>query len=104
MAVGSNRQLSDGESTLRDDLPEIVATRLEAGLASVFLQYDGTEDRVHLKLRVTVDCTPVRFQVAAAEVRTALARLPVVRDAVSRGLLDIDPVRLSPKNWFTAGP
>ena len=74
----SNIQLSGGEPTLRDDLPEIVAagreTRIrlhstehqrhpagndtgyvkalkEAGLASVFLQFDGTEDAVHLKLR-----------------------------------------------------
>jgi hypothetical protein len=87
MAVGSNSQLSDGESTLRDDLPEIVATRREAGLASVFLQYDGTEDRVHLKLRVTVDLHPRAFP-----------------GRLGRRLLDIDPVRLSPENWFTAGP
>jgi 7,8-dihydro-6-hydroxymethylpterin dimethyltransferase len=78
VAFGSNIQLSGGEPTVRDDLPEIVAAgreigfgfiqlntngiRLandtayvkalrEAGLASVFLQYDGTEDAVHLKLR-----------------------------------------------------
>ena len=78
MAPGSNIQLSGGEPTVRDDLPEIVAAgqaagfgfiqlntngiRLandsgymkalkDAGLASVFLQFDGTEDAVHLKLR-----------------------------------------------------
>ncbi|MCU0603018.1 MAG: radical SAM protein [Desulfobacterales bacterium] len=78
MAPGSNIQLSGGEPTLRDDLPDIVAAgraagfafiqlntngiRLaddggylkalkRAGLASVFLQFDGTEDAVHLKLR-----------------------------------------------------
>ncbi len=78
MAPGSNIQLSGGEPTVRDDLPEIVAAgrqlgfgfiqlntngiRLaddpeylkalkEAGLASVFLQFDGTDDTVHMKLR-----------------------------------------------------
>lgn len=77
-APGSNIQLSGGEPTLRDDLPDVVAAgrvagfgfiqlntngiRLasdvgylkalkEAGLASVFLQFDGTEDGVYLKLR-----------------------------------------------------
>lgn len=78
MAAGSNIQLSGGEPTLRDDLPRIVAVgrtagfdfiqlntngiRLgrdrgylkalkEAGLASVFLQFDGTDDEVYLRLR-----------------------------------------------------
>ena len=78
MAPGSNIQLSGGEPTVRDDLPEIVAAGREigfgfiqlntngirlandtgyvkalkdAGLASVFLQFDGTDDAVHLKLR-----------------------------------------------------
>lgn len=73
-----NIQLSGGEPTLRDDLPEIVALgramgfrfiqlntnglrlardpsfveRLkEAGLASVFLQFDGTDDKIHRALR-----------------------------------------------------
>jgi uncharacterized radical SAM superfamily Fe-S cluster-containing enzyme len=71
-------QLSGGEPTLRDDLPEIIelgrkagfsfiqlnsnglrlaaeadyARRLrEAGLVSVFLQYDGTEEEIHRQLR-----------------------------------------------------
>ena len=74
----SNIQLSGGEPTLRDDLPEIVALgramgfrfiqlntnglrlardpsfveRLkEAGLASVFLQFDGTHDEIYRALR-----------------------------------------------------
>jgi uncharacterized radical SAM superfamily Fe-S cluster-containing enzyme len=78
MAAGSNIQLSGGEPTLRNDLPEIVAAgraagfafiqlntngiRLgrdggylkalkDAGLASVFLQFDGIDDTVYLKLR-----------------------------------------------------
>jgi uncharacterized radical SAM superfamily Fe-S cluster-containing enzyme len=73
-----NVQLSGGEPCLRDDLPEIVALgrslgfefvqvntnglrfardaayleRLEeAGLSSVFLQFDGTEEGIHEKLR-----------------------------------------------------
>jgi hypothetical protein len=38
-----------------------------------------------------------------ARVREALARVPAVRDAVAQRLLDIDPIRLSPENWFTTG-
>lgn len=71
-------QLSGGEPTLRDDLPEIIKTALdlgckyvqlnsngirlaedenyvkaiaEAGLSFVFLQFDGTDDEVYSKLR-----------------------------------------------------
>jgi uncharacterized radical SAM superfamily Fe-S cluster-containing enzyme len=78
MASGSNIQLSGGEPTLRNDLPEIVAAGRaagfafiqlntngirvgrdggylkalkDAGLASVFLQFDGIDDKVYLKLR-----------------------------------------------------
>lgn len=78
LASGSNIQLSGGEPTLRDDLPDIVAAgraagfdfiqlntngiRLgrepgylkalkQAGLASVFLQFDGTDDAVCRRLR-----------------------------------------------------
>ena len=74
----SNIQLSGGEPTLRDDLPRIVALgraagfdfiqintnglRLAdderfvrdlkaAGLSSIFLQFDGTDDAIYLKLR-----------------------------------------------------
>lgn len=73
-----NVQLSGGEPTMRDDLPELVALGREmgfgfiqlntnglrlarepeylkalkqAGLASVFLQFDGTEPDIHRKLR-----------------------------------------------------
>jgi uncharacterized radical SAM superfamily Fe-S cluster-containing enzyme len=73
-----NVQLSGGEPTLRDDLPDLVALgrsmgfdfiqlntnglRLgrdprflealkKAGLASVFLQFDGTEQEIHRRLR-----------------------------------------------------
>jgi len=73
-----NIQLSGGEPTLRDDLPEIIAMGREmgftffqlntnglrlatdpgyvkclkdAGLSTVFLQFDGTEDQIYLKLR-----------------------------------------------------
>lgn len=78
LAPGSNIQLSGGEPTVRDDLPEIVAAGREAGfgflqlntngirlaadggyvkalkdagLSSVFLQFDGTDDAVHVELR-----------------------------------------------------
>jgi tetraether lipid synthase len=78
LAPGSNIQLSGGEPTVRDDLPEIVAAGREsgfgfiqlntngvrladdadylkalkdAGLASVFLQFDGTDDEAYRKLR-----------------------------------------------------
>jgi uncharacterized radical SAM superfamily Fe-S cluster-containing enzyme len=77
-APGSNIQLSGGEPTLRDDLPAIVALGREsgfnfvqintnglrlgrdrkfvkalkqAGLASIFLQFDGTEETICCKIR-----------------------------------------------------
>lgn len=73
-----NLQLSGGEPTVRDDLPEIIALAgkigfpfiqvnsnglrlakdkeyvqklLKAGLNSVFLQFDGTDDDIYTKLR-----------------------------------------------------
>ncbi|NPV92489.1 MAG: radical SAM protein [Firmicutes bacterium] len=76
--VSYNVQLSGGEPTLRDDLPEIIEMgrglglefiqvntnglriarepgfleRLQrAGLSSVFLQFDGTEDAIYQKIR-----------------------------------------------------
>jgi hypothetical protein len=78
MGVNCNIQLSGGEPTLRDDLPEIVAMAVSmgfqfvqlntngirlgkdpsfteklkaAGLASVFLQFDGTTDGIHRQMR-----------------------------------------------------
>lgn len=78
MSPGSNIQLSGGEPTLRDDLPEIVRLGKDAGfsfiqlntngirlardggylerlagagLDSVFLQFDGTRDDIYLRLR-----------------------------------------------------
>ena len=77
-APGCNIQLSGGEPTMRDDLPAVVAMGREqgfnfiqvntngvrlgrdrafvkalrrAGLASVFLQFDGTEEEIHRRLR-----------------------------------------------------
>jgi tetraether lipid synthase len=77
-APGANIQLSGGEPTLRDDLPDLVAlgrdlgfpfiqvntnglrlgrdrkfvqTLKQAGLASVFLQFDSTQDDVYRRLR-----------------------------------------------------
>jgi hypothetical protein len=78
LAPGSNIQLSGGEPTVREDLPDIVAAGREAGfgfvqlntnglrlagdggyvralkdagLASVFMQFDGTDDAAHVQLR-----------------------------------------------------
>lgn len=75
---GSNIQLSGGEPTMRDDLPDLVAlgrdmgfnfiqvntngVRMgrdrayvkalkQAGLASVFLQFDGTEEGIYRRMR-----------------------------------------------------
>jgi len=75
---GSNIQFSGGEPTLRDDLPALVALGREtgfnftqvntnglrlgrdrayvkalqqAGLASVFLQFDGTEEEIYCRMR-----------------------------------------------------
>lgn len=75
---GSNIQFSGGEPTMRDDLPDLVTLGREigfnfiqintnglrlgrdrdyvkalqkAGLASVFLQFDGTEDGIHRRMR-----------------------------------------------------
>jgi 7,8-dihydro-6-hydroxymethylpterin dimethyltransferase len=77
-APGCNIQLSGGEPTVRDDLPQIIemargrgfafiqlntnglrlarekgyAQRLkDAGLSSVFLQFDGVSDKIYLRLR-----------------------------------------------------
>lgn len=55
------------------------------------------------RLRVTLQCDPARFPVTSAEVHTALSRMPVVHNAITQGLLDIDPVRLSPESWFITG-
>jgi len=55
------------------------------------------------RLSLTVHCDPCRFPDTLADVREALARVPAVRDAVARGFLDIEPIRLSPENWFTTG-
>jgi 7,8-dihydro-6-hydroxymethylpterin dimethyltransferase len=76
--VAANLQLSGGEPTTRDDLPEIVAMARslgfqfiqlnsngrrisrdrpfleglrEAGLSCVFLQFDGTEDEIYRRIR-----------------------------------------------------
>ncbi len=89
--VSCNIQLSGGEPTLRDDLPDIIATAVSAGfpfvqlntngirlgrdfafteqlkaagLASVFLQFDGIADDVYLALRGQALC---REKLAALE-------------------------------------
>lgn len=96
-----NVQLSGGEPTVRDDLPEIIAlgrslgfpffqlntngVRLardpayarrlkEAGLGCVFLQFDGTDDAIHRRLRGA----PLAETKAAAIARCAEERLGVI--------------------------
>jgi uncharacterized radical SAM superfamily Fe-S cluster-containing enzyme len=86
-----NIQLSGGEPTLRDDLPEIIrmgralgfgfiqvntnglrfarepgylGALVDAGLSSVFLQFDGTEDAIYRRLR---GCDLLAEKVAAIE-------------------------------------
>ena len=46
------------------------------------------------RLRVTLHCDSVRFPEAARDAYE-VARLPVVRDAIDQGLLDIGLIRLS---------
>lgn len=55
------------------------------------------------RLRITIHCDHRRFGEASDEVRKALAYVPAVRAAVARRLLEIDPVKFSPENWFTSG-
>jgi len=45
-------------------------------------------------LRLTVQCAPGGDELDGSDIRGALARLPAVRDALGRGLLAIEPVRL----------
>jgi uncharacterized radical SAM superfamily Fe-S cluster-containing enzyme len=88
---GSNIQFSGGEPTLRDDLPELVSLGREigfsfiqvntnglrlgrdrsyvkalqqAGLASVFLQFDGTEEEIYRRVR---GCSLKKEKAAAVE-------------------------------------
>jgi phenylacetate-CoA ligase len=58
-------------------------------------------DTVHL--RATVHCDPLRMAETSRAVSMALAGIPELRDALRRGALHLDPVRLSPANWFTTG-
>jgi uncharacterized radical SAM superfamily Fe-S cluster-containing enzyme len=101
VAPGGNVQLSGGEPTVRDDLPEVVALgrslghtfvqlntnglRLaaeagyaeqlaEAGLSTVFLQFDGVDDEPYRALRGR----PLAAQKERAVARCAAAGLGVV--------------------------
>jgi len=55
------------------------------------------------RLRITLHCDPCRLDDTVAQMQAALARLPAVHEAVSRGRLAIDPIRLTPETWFTSG-
>lgn len=110
-----NLQLSGGEPTLRDDLPEIVgiarragfsfiqvntnglrlgtdkgyAGRLAAaGLSSVFLQFDGTDDAVYRALRGR-DLLEVKLQAIrhAGEAGLGVVLVPTLVDGVNSGAL-----------------
>jgi phenylacetate-coenzyme A ligase PaaK-like adenylate-forming protein len=55
------------------------------------------------RLRITLHCDPCGLADTPAQVQAALSRLPAVHEAVARGHLRIDPIRLTPENWFTTG-
>lgn len=55
------------------------------------------------RLRVAVHCDPCRFSSTLHRVREALQRLPMIHMAVAEGILDIEPIRLTPENWFPSG-
>lgn len=105
-------QFSGGEPTLRDDLPELVrfakeagcsytqintnglrlaeepayAARLaEAGLDIVFLQFDGTEDRIYQTLR---GCALLETKLAAIRVCASLSLGVTLVPTVVRGVND----------------
>ncbi len=55
------------------------------------------------RLRITLYGDPCRLDDTVAQVQAALVGLPTVHEAVARGRLAIDPIRLTPENWFTTG-
>jgi phenylacetate-coenzyme A ligase PaaK-like adenylate-forming protein len=55
------------------------------------------------RLRITLHCDPCGFADTLAQVQATLVRLPAVHEAVAGGHLMIDPIRLTPENWFTTG-
>jgi len=55
------------------------------------------------RLKITLHCDPSGFAGTLAQVLAALSRLPAVHEAVARGRLMIDPIRLTPETWFTTG-
>lgn len=115
---GCNLQLSGGEPTMRQDLPEIVAlakkagftfiqlntnglrlaegpqlaqTLVQAGLASVFLQFDGVTDQVYNLLRGR-DLWAIKKQAVAhaAAAGLGIVLVPtIVRDVNTQQLWDI---------------
>lgn len=55
------------------------------------------------RLCLTLCCASERFAETARAVRTALLRLPVVSEALGRGILAVAPVRFNPQRWLTTG-
>jgi uncharacterized radical SAM superfamily Fe-S cluster-containing enzyme len=110
-----NIQLSGGEPTVRDDLPEIIAlgrslgfqffqlntngVRLardpayvrrlkDAGLGCVFLQFDGTSDAIHRRLRGAALAETKAAAIArCAEQRLGVMLVPTVVRGVNTGEL-----------------
>jgi hypothetical protein len=55
------------------------------------------------RLRLTVQCAPGGDELNRSDIRSALARVPAVRDALGRGLLAIEPVRLGTEKEASTG-
>jgi phenylacetate-CoA ligase len=55
------------------------------------------------RLSTVVHCDPGRFVEIIGSVQAELRSIPAVHTAVERGTLKIEPVKLSPDNWFTTG-
>ena len=55
------------------------------------------------RLCTTVYCDPVKFVEIIGRVQAELRGIPTVRTAIDQGILKLEPVRLSPENWFAKG-
>jgi len=69
----------------------------------VNFQAELTAEKGAHRLRTTIHCDARRFVEIATRIRAKLVRLAGVRAAVAAGKLEIDPIELSPGDWFTTG-